>query len=122
MEITRILVVEDDPLITEVLVDYLKMAFTSEIEVATTGKDAIEVLKFKYFDFVISDFNLPLGSGFEVYDFVKSMTINAPFFILHTTDSSISSAVNKLKIPIVEKLQLKEIEELILTQKQQRQF
>lgn len=81
----RILIAEDDaPLAT-----VIAQAFRSEdhvIEVAPDGDDALQRMQKEEFDFLILDLNLPIVSGSEVLNKVRSENSDIPILILTATD------------------------------------
>lgn len=60
-----ILIVEDDPFLTEIYVSKLEPRGYS-IDAARDGEEALELLKTKRFDLVVLDINLPKISGWDV--------------------------------------------------------
>ena len=81
----RILIAEDDaPLAT-----VIAQAFKSEghvAEVACDGHDALQRMQKEEFDFLVLDLNLPVISGSEVLQKVRSENPNVPILILTATD------------------------------------
>ena len=65
----RILVVEDQPLVSEILIDLLgRYGHPSH---ANSGKDALEQIKHKAPDVILLDLSLPDMNGFEVARLVR---------------------------------------------------
>ena len=62
----RILAVDDEPVVLDLLVDYLKL-FGHRVDVAKTGKTAIEMIEKYPYDAILLDIRLPDLSGTEVY-------------------------------------------------------
>ena len=81
----RILIAEDDaPLAT-----FIAKAFNSEdhiTEIAPTGDDALQRAQRGGFDLLILDLNLPVLSGSEVLQKVRSANTEIPILILTATD------------------------------------
>jgi DNA-binding response OmpR family regulator len=81
----RILIAEDDaPLAT-----FIAKAFNSEdhvTEIAPTGDDALQRTQRGGFDLLILDLNLPVLSGTEVLQKVRSANTEIPILILTATD------------------------------------
>lgn len=81
----RILIAEDDaPLAT-----FIAKAFNSEdhvTEIAPTGDDALQRTQRGGFDLLILDLNLPVISGTEVLQKVRSANTDIPILILTATD------------------------------------
>jgi diguanylate cyclase (GGDEF)-like protein len=61
----RVLVVEDDPTLGRLVVRVLH-AFTDAVELASSGKQALDVLRAHQFDAIASDISLPDMSGLDV--------------------------------------------------------
>ncbi len=66
----RILIVDDEKAIRMMLLDYLENLY--EVETAETGERALEIMKEKSFDLVISDINMPGISGPELLSKIGS--------------------------------------------------
>lgn len=66
----RILFLEDEPTIREVLTEYMKMQ-QYEVACVQDGEEAIALLKEKYFDMAVLDIMVPKVSGLEVLGFIK---------------------------------------------------
>jgi two-component system copper resistance phosphate regulon response regulator CusR len=81
----RILIAEDDaPLAT-----FIAKAFNSEdhvTEIAPTGDDALQRTQRGGFDLLILDLNLPVISGTEILQKVRSANTDIPILILTATD------------------------------------
>jgi CheY-like chemotaxis protein len=66
----KILVVEDDTLLTEMLVKKLK-GENALVEHAADGEDAISMIKTNKYDLILTDLLLPKVSGFEVIEAIN---------------------------------------------------
>lgn len=77
----KILVVEDDPLISQSLVDWLEGEHHT-VELAEDGKEAQDLLKFYPYDLVILDWQLPGLSGIEVCRNFRSSGGKIPILML----------------------------------------
>jgi CheY-like chemotaxis protein/putative methionine-R-sulfoxide reductase with GAF domain len=79
--IRRVLIVDDQPIITDLLVDVLKrMGFT--FEVALGGKDGLKIFAKDGFDLVITDLSTPDISGWEVSKSVKRQNPSVPVVLI----------------------------------------
>jgi len=82
-----ILLVDDEPDILELL----EIIIESEIDINITKKtnitDSFTYLKTHQPDLIISDYNMPGGNGFELYQQVKSL-YNIPFVFFSASESS----------------------------------
>ena len=75
-DISKILIVEDDPEIIECYTEFLNASYG--IAITGSGYDAIEILKSGEKDLVILDYNLPDVSGLDVLKEIKRMKASIP--------------------------------------------
>ena len=84
----KIMVVDDNPLISEVIRSVLQ---SERIDVTTcaNGQDALESLKTDTFDLIICDVMMPVMGGYELYEKVRndSKFYHVPFLFLTALDS-----------------------------------
>ena len=73
---TRILLVEDDPDVRPLL-EHIVRAEGYEVTAEGTVANAIVLLETQPFDLVLTDVNLPDGSGLKVADKAKEMGVRA---------------------------------------------
>lgn len=92
----RILVVEDEPELLDILCERLSRSF--EVERATNGKEALEVLKQCNVDLILSDVMMPVMNGVELCKSVKSDLdlCHIPVIFL-TAKNDINSKITGLK-------------------------
>ena len=113
---SRILVIEDDTILSRLVVNWLKEAGMSADNV-TIIRDAFSRLKKTDYDLVLSDLRLPDGSGMKVLDWLNDNNKPTPFVIM-TKYGDIPTAVDAVKkgavdfiekpihdIPLVEAIQ-----------------
>lgn len=83
----RILIVDDESELREIIVSNLKDNFPEIIE-AKNGKEALELIKTTSFSLVISDVNMPEMSGLDLLVATKALGVQTPFvFITVSSDS-----------------------------------
>ncbi|CCQ10542.1 Chemotaxis regulator-transmits chemoreceptor signals to flagelllar motor components CheY [Pseudoalteromonas luteoviolacea B = ATCC 29581] len=84
----RILVVDDMPLMRHVLINMLRRLDFSDITEATDGQQALQLLKSKPFDLVISDLYMPKISGKELVKAIRQDPVlsNMPIVIVTCED------------------------------------
>ena len=74
---TRVLVVEDDPDIAELVAHYLdKAGFTTEI--ASSGRDALDAIAAQPPDLLVLDLMLPQVDGLEICRVVRAQRRRPP--------------------------------------------
>lgn len=91
----RVLIVDDDPVILEVIGDILKKN-GYEVVAAPNGMAGIRELERKYFDLVLTDLVMPDVDGMEVLDHVVTTSPKAICIIL-TGHATIKSSVEAIK-------------------------
>ncbi|PYR35985.1 MAG: hypothetical protein DMF90_11785 [Acidobacteria bacterium] len=72
MQKPRVLIVEDEPDVAELVRHTLERNGTAEAEVVGSGDEALRVITARPPDLVILDLNLPVLSGIEVCRIVRS--------------------------------------------------
>lgn len=77
----RILVVDDEPGMRDMLVDTLALAGHSAAA-ATDGFDALKLIRTEKFDLIISDVNMPKMNGFELLENLRDHHDQTPVILL----------------------------------------
>ncbi len=90
----NILVIEDDPVITEFLITGLKYE-GFKVSVSYTGEKGLKMIKQNIFDLVILDIMLPDINGFDICQRVRSFGYNIPILML-TVKKDVSDRVKGL--------------------------
>jgi DNA-binding NtrC family response regulator len=90
----RILIVDDEPLIIEVLSEHFKTAY--EVETAMNGADALTAVLRERPDVVLLDINMPRMSGVEVLKDIKKIDETIPV-IMVTANEQITLAADAFK-------------------------
>ncbi len=90
-----ILVVDDEPLIRESLYEILKIE-GYRVEMASSGEEALEIIKKEKVDIVLTDMKLPYMSGITLLTETKKITPDTEV-ILITGYGSIETAVDAMK-------------------------
>lgn len=90
----RILIVDDEPLIAEVLGEHFQAAY--EVETALNGTDALAAVLRHRPDLVLLDINMPRMNGVEVLKDVKKIDESIPV-IMVTANEQVSVAADALK-------------------------
>lgn len=90
----RILIVDDEPLIIEVLSEHFKSKY--EIESAMNGTDALAAVLRQRPDLMLLDINMPRMNGVEVLKDVKKID-DSITVIMVTANEQVSLAADALK-------------------------
>lgn len=92
----KVLVVDDDSLMREFLDETLRRADYS-VDLACTGDEALEKIKTKEYDVILSDIRMPKMSGMEL---LKAVRENSPQskIMLMTAYGTIENAVEAMKL------------------------
>ncbi|HEY1079058.1 MAG TPA: response regulator [Bdellovibrio sp.] len=95
-EKSRLLIVEDDSDIRELLKHFLK-EFVDEIVEAENGSAALEYVKTQEFDTILSDIEMPQMNGLKFLAYVRSLGQMTPFVVL-TAHGDHSRALEALSL------------------------
>ena len=90
----RILIVDDEPLIAEVLSEHFKSPY--EVETARNGTDALAAVLRERPDLMLLDINMPRMNGVEVLKDVKKIDESIAV-IMVTANEQVSLAADALK-------------------------
>lgn len=82
----RVLVVDDSPVITEMMYELLSSAGL-QVEIATNGRQALERVEADPPDLVVSDVEMPLMDGFELLSEIRRRSERLPVVMLTTRGS-----------------------------------
>ena len=93
----RALVVEDDPAIRK-LVEKLLRRRGIDIDTASNGVDAVDLLRKKSYAVVVLDLMVPEMNGFQVIDFLKREKLNVPVAVVSAVSQQ---ALKNLDLDIV---------------------
>lgn len=77
----KILVVDDDPLMRELMADYLE-AVGFEVRTAQDGSAGLDALGKYHFDIILSDFRMPGMSGLEMAALVRQTDSTIPIILI----------------------------------------
>lgn len=97
MESTKILVVDDEALIRDMIKRGLSQMGGFSVEVAQSGPEAIEKMEKDVFDLVLTDLKMPEMDGLELLKTIKG-TRPEIMVIMMTAHGSIETAVEAMKI------------------------
>ncbi len=98
MEKIKVLVVDDEQRILEILQLYLRNQ-DFEVYTASCGQEALDILEEHEVDVIVSDLMMPNIDGTQLCRIVKSEEkYNNPYFIMLTAKTNIDSKIEGLKI------------------------
>lgn len=86
----KILIVDDEVMVREVLKDFFEME-SFEVFEASNGKEAFELIKLHDFSCVVSDVRMPNGDGIELAKNIKDLNRKNQKIVLITGYSDISA-------------------------------
>lgn len=92
-EVMKILIVDDERDILEIMAE--EFTFKGHVvSTASSGNEAIEILKRDTFDVIVSDFKMPNGNGMTVLNYVKTLNPRPRFFFVSGyADLSVSDCI-----------------------------
>ena len=90
----NILVVDDDAVIRDLLKDILSMQGHASV-MAESGQEALEKIRKTQFDLVILDRNMPLMSGIQVLNNLRSNPATARLKVIMCTAAELVSEVDE---------------------------
>ena len=90
----RVLVIDDQPIVTDLLVSVLER-MDYQAQVASCGKEGLEMFEKDRFDLVITDLGMPDISGWEVSKAVKQKNPDVPVVVI--TGWGVDPDPNKVK-------------------------
>lgn len=94
-EYYRILVIDDDTYIRDMLEEFLK-GKGYDVETISNGHDAIEIIKTKAFDVIMVDLKMPGMSGIEILSMAKRLEPDAMVIIM-TGYASLDTAIQAIR-------------------------
>jgi YesN/AraC family two-component response regulator len=88
MKLKRLLYVEDDLTSQEIAVMFLE-EFFNQIDVASNGKEALELFKKNRYDVIISDINMPIMSGIELFKQIRKQDKKTALILLSAYEEEV---------------------------------
>ena len=84
---TTVLVVDDESGVRDLLSDALRFA-GYETEVASQGREALDIWRLKRIDLCVVDINMPVMDGFEFLETVRKSDVSTPVLLLSARDAT----------------------------------
>ncbi|MBM4349256.1 MAG: response regulator, partial [Deltaproteobacteria bacterium] len=97
MELKKILVVDDEAPLREILQRGLTQMGEYSVELAQNGQEAIDKIEKEIFDLILTDLMMPEMDGMELLKIIKGTRPEMPV-IMMTAYGSIDTAVEAMKI------------------------
>lgn len=94
-DVSKILVVDDEKVIREILADFLTLE-GFEVVTAADGKAAVEVLGSNHFNMVISDLKMPRMGGLELLEYIQENHDNL-LTVIMTGFGTVETAIEAMK-------------------------
>ncbi len=96
MEKEKILIIDDDPLVREILSTILSDISNYRVDTAVDGIEGIKMIKAHPYDLVLTDLSMPRMNGFDVLRELKTFNPFLPVVVI-TAFSSIDTAISAMK-------------------------
>jgi len=77
----RLLLVDDEPALLEVIKDFLEMMGAFDVTMSTCATEALALLRERKFDAVVSDYQMPIMDGLAFLNEVRKDMPNLPFIL-----------------------------------------
>jgi two-component system chemotaxis response regulator CheY len=91
----KILTVDDSPTMRRIIVNTLKRAGFSDVSEAENGKDALAKMQEDNFNFIITDWNMPVMDGLTFVNNVRASKEYASLPVLMVTSRSVKDDILK---------------------------
>jgi len=98
MPVKRVLVVDDEVSLINMLRDYLPRIMKIELFVAATGEEALQVLEIKKPDVVLLDMQLPGIKGPEILGIIRDKYPKTKVLVVTSYDKEVKEEVSKLGV------------------------
>ncbi|MBN1166030.1 MAG: PAS domain S-box protein, partial [Methanospirillaceae archaeon] len=76
-----ILIVDDEPVLLDMSKTFIERMEDYEIDTAESAIDALEMIQDRYYDVIISDYEMPVMNGISFLKEIRSREIDIPFII-----------------------------------------
>jgi len=96
LENKRILIVDDEPELKELIADYFR-SLKCQVTEAGGGLEAFKICETRVFDFVVTDLKMAKGNGLELLEKLHAKNANLPKVILVTGFAELTEAQARSK-------------------------
>lgn len=112
MAINKVVVIDDEMELVEIFSTFLKSK-DFEVDAFSSGEDALEALKKKSYDLVLTDKKMPYVSGIDIIEYIEEQSPNTIIFMI-TGDEHDSMVFKNNKSQVLSKpISLVELNEKI---------
>lgn len=85
-EYTKLLLVDDEPALRELLKTYLNMAGYNNVDIANDGEIALDMINSSDYDAILMDTNMPGRNGFEICSQIRRFNNSIGIFGMSGND------------------------------------
>ena len=104
MSANRVLLVEDEETIRDLLKEVLETVGPHTVLEAENGQEAMKVLESNQVDFMVSDLAMPIMGGLDLFEKLRSKGINIPTIVL-TGIATKEMAIKALRLGVIDILE-----------------
>lgn len=97
MQDKKVLIVDDSKTMVRIIENIVKQLGITDTSIAFNGKEALELMKLKKFDLVLSDINMSLINGFELVENIRSSGNKVGIFMI-TTEGGREEVIKALRL------------------------
>lgn len=115
----RIVIIDDQPEITEIVQEFITTKFDVDIDIAQSGQEGLDLISSNIYNLIISDHHMPGMSGTELLKEVRTQAgpnQHCPFLFLTAMEKEVSIEVSGKyeKVHVLNKVvQIQKLMELI---------
>ena len=97
MQDKKVLIVDDSKTMVRIIENIVKQLGITDTSIAFNGKEALELMKLKKFDLVISDINMSLINDFELVESIRQSENKVGIFMI-TTEGGREEVIKALRL------------------------
>ena len=97
MQDKKVLIVDDSKTMVRIIENIVKQLGITDTSIAFNGKEALELMKLKKFDLVLSDVNMPSMNGFELVESIRQSGSKVGIFMI-TTEGGREEVIRALRL------------------------
>lgn len=97
MENKKVLIVDDSKTMVRISDNIVKQLGISNVDWAFNGKEALDLMKLKKYDLILSDINMAPMNGFELVEAIRSTGNKVGIFMI-TTEGGREEVIRALRL------------------------